>query len=103
MRLYREAVHRRVAELAAALPTVSAVHLVDRSAFAWKIRDTARDTLLAYHAATTFAGLPFAAERADALYRKLDAGRWSPELARRGGLVPVLGSLLAQRTGNMSG
>lgn len=98
---FREGVHRQVCELAARLPSVRQIHLVDRTAFPWKIKDTARDTLVLYHSATTFAGLPFALAKSDTLYRKLDAGAW-PDVGRRGrvaGIVPVLGSLIARRTG----
>jgi SAM-dependent methyltransferase len=95
---HREGVHRQLAELAAALPSASAVHLVDRTAFPWKIKDTARETLVLYHQATTFAGLPFTLVRADTLYRKLDERQW-PALSGRApaGVVPVLGSLIARR------
>jgi SAM-dependent methyltransferase len=97
---YREGVHRQVAELAATLPSVQGVHLVDRTAFPWKIKDTARETLVVYHQATTFSGLPFALNIKDAVYRKLDQRHW-PVPAAQGhsaGIVPVLGSLLARRT-----
>ena len=99
---YRETVHRAVAELAAGLPSVRALHLVDRTAIPWQAKDIGRDTLVAYHAAKTLAGLPFGAERRHALYRRLDGV--SPELAqlRRShpslkGVTPVLASLLAER------
>ena len=98
---FREGVHRQVCELAARLPSVRQIHLVDRTAFPWKIKDTARDTLVLYHSATTFAGLPFALAKSDTLYRKLDASAW-PDVGQRGrvaGIVPVLGSLIARRTG----
>lgn len=98
---FREGVHRQVCELAARLPSVRQIHLVDRTAFPWKIKDTARDTLVLYHSATTFAGLPFALAKPDTLYRKLDASAW-PDVGQRGrvaGIVPVLGSLIARRTG----
>lgn len=98
VKAYREALHRQVAQLAASLPTVRALQLADRTAFPWQIRDTARDTLVGYHRASTFDGLPFSVERPDALFRKLDVGRWSRELQRRGGLTPVIGSLVARRT-----
>ena len=96
---YREAVHRQVAELAASLSSVQGVHLVDRTAFPWKIKDTARETLLVYHQATTFSGLPFALTIKDALYRKLDERQWpAPTVQRQSnGIVPVLGSLRARR------
>jgi hypothetical protein len=95
---HREGVHRQVAELAAALPSVAAVHLVDRTAFPWKIKDTARETLVLYHQATTFAGLPFRLDRADARYRKLDERQWpAPGNRPAAGIVPVLGSLVARR------
>lgn len=98
---FREGVHRHIVELAVRLPSVTAIHLVDRTAFPWKIKDTARDTLVLYHAATTLSGLPFALAKADTLYRKLDAAAW-PDVGARGrvaGIVPVLGSLIARRTG----
>lgn len=98
---FREGVHRQVAELAARLPSVRQIHLVDRTAFPWKIKDTARDTLVLYHMATTFAGLPFVLHKSDTLYRKLDATAW-PDVGARdrvAGIVPVLGSLVARRTG----
>lgn len=98
---FREGVHRQVCELAARLPSVRQIHLVDRTAFPWKIKDTARDTLVLYHSATTFAGLPFTLAKTDTLYRKLDATAW-PDAGQRGrvaGIVPVLGSLIARRTG----
>jgi SAM-dependent methyltransferase len=98
---HREAVHRQLAELAAALPSASAVHLVDRTAFPWKIKDTARETLVLYHQATTFVGLPFTLDRADTLYRKLDERQWPAAPGRSpGGVVPVLGSLIARRGAN---
>lgn len=101
VQIYRETVHRQVGELAASLPSVEAVHLVDRSAFPWKIKDTARETLVLYHQATTFAGLPFRIDRDDTLYRKLETRAWPLPASRPGqapaGVVPVLGSLVARR------
>lgn len=96
---YREAVHRQVAELAAALPSVRGVQLADRTVFPWKIKDTARETLLLYHRATTFSGQPFGLAMADAVYRKLDERQWPATPGQRlpAGAVPVLGSLLAYK------
>ena len=96
---YRESVHRQVADLAAALPSVKGVHLVDRTAFPWKIKDTARETLVIYHQATTFAGLSFELTIKDARYRKLDERQWPMPAGQRppAGMVPVLGSLVARR------
>ncbi len=98
---YREKVHRQVAELALSLPSVQAVHLVDRTAIPWQAKDLGRDTLVRYHQLKTFADLPFVAERRDALYRKLEGG---PEMAalRRThpalkSVTPVLASLLVRR------
>jgi SAM-dependent methyltransferase len=99
---YRETVHRHVAELAAALPTVRALHLVDRTAIPWQAKDIGRDTLVRYHLGRTLAGLPFVADRRDALYRKLEGS--ALELAQLSrshpsfkGAVPVLAALLAER------
>lgn len=99
---YREKVHRAVAELAAGLPGVQALHIVDRTAIPWQAKDLGRDTLVGYHGGKTLQGLPFVAERRHALYRKLgestaqfaDLRRSHPALKS---VVPVLASLLAER------
>ena len=99
---YREKIHRAVAELAAGLPSVQALHLVDRTAIPWQAKDIGRETLLRYHQGKTLLDLPFAADRLHALYRKLGesvvdiahARRLNPSLKS---VVPVLASLLAKR------
>lgn len=99
---YREKIHRAVAELAAGLPTVHYLHIVDRTAIPWQAKDIGRDTLVGYHAGKTLAGLPFAADRRQALYRKLDessaqfAGLRHSHPALKS-VVPVLASLVAER------
>lgn len=99
---YRESVHRQVAQLAADLPSVRWLHLVDRTAIAWQAKDIGRDTLVRYHLAKTLLELPFAAQRSAALYRKLDGN--ALEMAQLGraypsmkGVVPTLASLMAER------
>jgi len=99
---YREKIHRTIAELAAGLPSVQALHLVDRTVIPWQAKDIGRDTLVGYHAGKTLLDLPFAAERKNALYRKIDDN--SPEIERirkshpsLKSAVPVLASLLATR------
>jgi SAM-dependent methyltransferase len=98
---YREALHRRVAELAARLPGVEAVHLVDRTAIPWQAKDLGRDTLARYHLAKTFADLPFETTRQDAQYRKLEGGADLAQLRRSHpalkSVTPALASLLARR------
>lgn len=103
---YREQAHRKIAELACALPGVRYLHLVDRTMMAWQAKDIGRDTLIKYHGAKTFADLPLLAERSRALYRKLEdnavggiQGRKLPPALRGSlpGVVPVLASLIAQR------
>ena len=99
---YREAVHRQVAELAARLPSVRTLHLVDRTAIAWQAKDIGRDTLVSYHLGKTLLGLPFNAERRNALYRKLEGSPVELAMMRRShpamkNVVPTLASLLAER------
>jgi SAM-dependent methyltransferase len=99
---YREGVHRRVAELAARLPSVRALHLVDRTAIPWQAKDIGRETLVRYHLGKTLLGLPFVAERRNALYRKLEGSLMDLAPMRRShpslkGVVPTLASLLAER------
>ncbi len=99
---YRERIHRLVAELAASLPSVQALHLLDRTAIPWQAKDIGRDTLVRYHAGKTLLDLPFSAERQHALYRKL--GESALDLAQMRkthpsmkGVVPTLASLLVER------
>lgn len=99
---YREKLHRLVAELAASLPTVGALHLVDRTVIPWQAKDIGRDTLVGYHQGKTLRDLPFAAERRHALYRKLEDSAASLVPMRKThpalkGAVPTLASLLAER------
>lgn len=99
---YRERIHRAVAELAAASPTVQALHLVDRTAIPWQAKDIGRDTLVAYHLGKTLLDLPFTANRAQASYRKLEEKAVSMAQARimtpaMKGVVPTLASLVAER------
>ncbi len=97
---YRERLHRVVAVLAASLPTVRAMHIVDRTAIPWQAKDIGRDTLVRYHLERTFNGLPFAADRSKALYRKLGGNVTQlakPHPALKS-VVPTLASLLALRS-----
>ncbi len=98
--VYREKIHRLVAELAADLPTVQALHFIDRTAIPWQAKDIGRDTLVNYHSGKTLLGLPFVAGRSHALYRKLgdDTARKVPiPHPSLKGVVPTLASLLAER------
>ena len=100
--VYREAVHRQVAELAARLPSVRALHFVDRTAIAWQAKDVGRDMLVRYHLGKTLLGLPFGAERRHALYRKLEGSPAELAALRHShpsmkNVVPTLASLLAER------
>lgn len=99
---YREKIHRLVAELAAELPTVQFLHLVDRTVIPWQAKDIGRDTLVRYHNDKTLHGLPFAGERRHALYRKIEDGAAGMGHLRKShpslkGVVPTLASLLAER------
>ena len=99
---YREKIHRLVAELAASLPTVNYLHLVDRTAIHWQAKDIGRDTLVRYHAGKTLLNLPLTAERGHALYRKLAENVLEMAQMRKlnpamKSVVPTLASLLAER------
>jgi hypothetical protein len=100
---YRERLHRQVAELAAALPGVEALHLVDRTVIPWQAKDLGRDTLVRYHQFKTLQELPFTAARQDALYRKLAIAEADLAQIRKAhpalkSVVPTLASLLARRS-----
>ena len=97
---YREKLHRLVAELAASLPTVQALHFIDRTAIPWQAKDIGRDTLVSYHSGKTLLDLPFVADRQHAIFRKLgdetvaQNRNTHPSLK---GVVPTLASMLAER------
>lgn len=100
--VYREKIHRLVAELAVSLPGVTALHYVDRTAIPWQAKDIGRDTLVGYHAGKTLLDLPFVAERRNALYRKIEDNALAMAHMRKShpalkGVVPTLASLLAER------
>ena len=89
------------AELAASLPSVQALHLLDRTAIPWQAKDIGRDTLVRYHNDKTLRDLPFAGERRHALYRKIDDGVAPMAQFRKShpalkSVVPTLASLLAR-------
>lgn len=99
---YREKIHRVVAELAASLPSVQALHLVDRTAIPWQAKDIGRDTLVRYHLEKTLRALPFTADRRNALYRKLgdnvtDLAKIRNSHPAMKSVVPTLASLLVER------
>ena len=99
---YREKIHRTVAELASSLPSVRALHYVDRTAIPWQAKDIGRDTLVRYHSGKTLLDLPWTAERRNALYRKLDDNVVDMAQIRKShpslkSVVPTLASLLAER------
>jgi len=99
---YREKIHRLVAELAASLPSVQALHFVDRTAIPWQAKDIGRDTLVRYHSEKTLLDLPWSAERRHAVYRKLDDAAVNREKLRIShpalkSVVPTLASLLVER------
>jgi SAM-dependent methyltransferase len=99
---YREKIHRAVAELAAALPSVKHLHLVDRTAIPWQAKDIGRDTLVRYHSGKTLLDLPLTAERQHALYRKLGQNVLALAQAHKAypamkSVVPTLASLLVER------
>lgn len=99
---YRERTHRQVAELAASLSSVRILHFVDRTVIPWQAKDIGRDTLVRYHTGKTLLDLPFAADRRNALYRKLEANALDLAEFRRShptlkNVTPTLASLIAEK------
>ena len=99
---YRERIQRQVAELAARLPSVKTLHYVDRTAIPWQAKDIGRDTLVHYHVSKILHDLPFATDRRQALYRKLEENVVELSRVRQShpalrSVVPTLASLIAER------
>lgn len=94
----RLAIHRKVAELAAQLPSVSAVHFADRTAFPWQLKNLARETLSRLHNSATLIDLPFSCRYEDARFRKLSELGWkNPRHRNSLGVAPCIGMAIAKR------
>ena len=97
---YRLDLQRAVVALASRLPTVRSVHLADRTAFPWKMKDAGRQTWSRMLQAAVVAGSAFTLDEKDIVFRKLTLGRSIPGSSVLTGVVPVLGEASFKRGHN---
>lgn len=103
---YRLQLQQAVMQLATRLPTVRTVHLADRTAFPWKMKDAGRKTMAGIITAAVIGEAPFTLSEADVQYRKIEltahAAQRAKPLADRGlaNLVPVIGEATIKRRHN---
>ena len=97
---HRLDLQRAVVALASRLVTVRSVHLADRTAFPWKMKDAGRQTWSRMLQAAVVAGSAFTLDEKDIEFRKLTLGRSIPGSSVLTGVVPVLGEASFKRGHN---
>lgn len=93
---HRLVLQQAVVRLAARLETVRTVHLADRTAFPWKMRDTGRQTMARIIGTTVIAGAPFMLTDADVHFRRIPESNQATTIALPG-VVPVIGEATLTR------
>ena len=97
---HRLILQQAVVRLATALPSVRTIHLADRTAFPWKMKEAGRETW-SRMLATVIADAPFSLDKADVQFRKIEippaASAASGALQ---GVAPVIGEATLKRRHN---
>lgn len=97
---HRLDLQRAVVALASRLPTVRTVHLADRTAFPWKMKDAGRQTWSRMLQAAVVAGSAFMLDEKDIAFRKLALVQPLSGSSALAGVVPVLGEAAFKRGHN---
>lgn len=97
---HRLVLQQAVVRLAARLDTVQTVHLADRTAFAWKMKDTGRQTMVRMLTSAVLIDTPFNVGETDVQFRKLEGGLGSATAQALPGVVPVIGEATLKRRHN---
>lgn len=100
---YRLQLQHAIVQLAARLPGVQTVHLADRTAFPWNMKDAGRKTMAGMIVAAVIGEAPFGLQDADVQFRKMDAlALDNPKVGGLTGVVPVVGEATLKRRHNVS-
>lgn len=99
---HRLALQQAVVRLAYRLPSVQSVHLADRSAFPWKMKEAGRQTLAKMITTAVILDMPFVVSEANVQFRKIDDGAMLLNAASGPlrGIVPVVGEATLKRVHN---
>lgn len=100
---YRLAFQKAAIGLAAQVPSITSVHLADRTAFPWQMKDAGRDSMAQIIRASVIADAPFSVDVADVQFRKLNLPVSVARHAMPAGICAVLGeATLKRRVANVS-
>lgn len=94
---YRLAFQQAAVELAGQVDSIRTVHLADRTAFPWAMKDAGRQTMAQLITNSVIGSSPFRVDQAHVQYRKLALPAVSSHHAMPGGMVPVLGEATLER------
>ncbi len=98
---HRLILQQAVVRLAARLHTVQTIHLADRTAFPWKMKDAGRQTMARMIATAVCADSPFSLTEADVQFRRMDtsisAAMTGAASSALSGVVPVMGEATLKR------
>ena len=95
---HRLALQHAVIQLAQQLPSVRTIHLADRTAFPWKMKDTAKQTLCQILSGPVIEKSSFAVRVDDIQFRRLTDVVAAPASGVAAGLVAVMGEATLRRT-----
>lgn len=94
---YRLAFQKAAVALAAQVSSIDTIHLADRTAFPWAMKDAGRQTMTQLVNTAVIGESPFALAQVDVQFRKLNAPAASYHHAAAAGIVPVLGEATLRR------
>lgn len=96
---HRLVLQQAVVQLAARLESVQTVHLADRTAFPWKMKDAGRQTMARMIEAMLGADTPFTLTEADVQFRRIDDTNLAVATtsAALQGVAPVMGEATLKR------
>lgn len=99
---HRLVMQQAVVRLASSLESVKTIHLADRTAFPWKMRDAGRQTMAQLITSAVILDAPFTLDASDVHYRKISESPLAsmPELGALKGIVPVMGEAQLKRRHN---
>ena len=95
---YRLAFQQAAVALAGQVKSISHVHLADRTAFPWSMKDAGRATMAQLITTSIIGSSPFTVTQSDVQYRKLASPVSLSRHATLGGIVPVLGEATLVRS-----
>lgn len=97
---HRLVLQQAVVRLAGRLDSVQTVHLADRTAFAWKMKDTGRQTMVRMLTSAVLVDTSFSVAEADVQFRKLEGVLNTSAAQALPGFVPVIGEATLKRRHN---